>query len=99
MFQRSALEKSKKNQQLDANQESRTLISQDDIPSDCFLGTAPALMPKTEELDNYMIGVNAQRDFEERQDWGDEPNADFLQSWDDYVPDLPQGPTQTIKMG
>ena len=99
MFQRSAIENSKKNEQLDASKESNTLIRQEDIPRDCFLGTAPAIMPRVEELDNYMIGVEAERDFQERQNWGDEPNADIFQSWEDHVPELPQGPTQTIKIG
>ena len=97
MFQRSVIAHSKKSEQLNAHKESNTLISQDDIPRDCFLGTAPAKMPAVSELDNYMIGVDMERDFQERQDWGDEPNADFLQSWEDHIPDLPQGPTQTIK--
>ena len=56
------------------------------IQQDCFLGTAPSLMPKEADLDKIMIGVNYATDIKDRAQWGDDANCEMFDTWDDWIP-------------
>ena len=87
VFKKSMLKS--ENINIDPDFEESSLVNFDNVEDDCFLGTAPEIMPTMETITSrgvMMTGVDMEYDHEERKRWGDGVNAELFDEWSYHIP-------------